>query len=255
MTLPVLFIGHGSPMNAIEDNRFTREWKKLGQIIHPKAILMISAHWFVKGNFIQDTKHPKTINDMYGFPKELYELNYQVQGDSILSSTTLRRLTVPISVNNDWGIDHGAWSVLNHMYSNGDIPVVQLSVNAGATAEEKYKIGQQLKGLRDEEILIIGSGNIVHNLSHMSPNKKDPFPWAEKFESFVKNAILEKNHQKCIHYYRLEDSAHFSVPMSDHYDPLLYILGTCHKTDEVTIFNNEIVMGSVSMTSFIFGSY
>lgn len=252
MTLPVIFIGHGSPMNAIENNNFTNEWKQIGERYKPQAILMISAHWFVKESYVQNTEYPKVINDMYGFPEELYKVNYQVKGDAFLSRAILERLTVPVSENNNWGIDHGAWTVLNHMYPDKDIPVVQLSVNAGASAEDKYKIGQQLKGLRDEDILIIGSGNIVHNLSRMNMTQTDPFPWAKKFNEFVKEAILTRNHQKCIHYYRLEDAAHLSVPMSDHYDPLLYILGATHQSDNITIFNDTLLWGSLSMTSYIF---
>lgn len=179
MALPVIFIGHGSPMNAIESNEFTTQWQKIGQEIQPKAILMISAHWFVKETYIQNAHQPKTINDLYRFPKELYKIQYKVSGDPLLTQTILNRLTVPITVNNNWGIDHGAWSVLNQMYPNQDIPVVQLSINATLSPEEKFKIGQQLKGLRNEEILIIGSGNIVHNLSRFNVNLIDPYPWAK----------------------------------------------------------------------------
>ncbi len=252
MSLPVIFVGHGSPMNAIESNKFTEEWRKIGEQYKPKAILMISAHWFVKDTYIQDTDIPRVINDMYGFPDALYQVNYQVKGDATLSKSVRERLTVPININNDWGIDHGAWSVLNHMYPNRDIPVVQLSVNANASAEEKYKIGQQLKGFRDEDVLIIGSGNIVHNLSRVNIKLSEPYPWALQFNNYVKEAILSCNHSKCIHYYRVEESAHLSVPISDHYDPLLYVLGATHTTDTITIFNDELIWGSLSMTSYIF---
>lgn len=252
MTLPVIFIGHGSPMNAIETNPFSEQWQSLGKRIKPKAILMISAHWFTKHTYIQSTEYPRVINDMYGFPKALYEVNYQVKGDAILTRTLLERLTVPVEVNDDWGIDHGAWSVLNHMYPNRDIPVVQLSVHSGLSPEEKYKIGQQLRGLRNEGVLIIGSGNIVHNLSKMTPNRSDPFPWAEKFNNFIRSAILESNHEKCLYYYRLENAAHLSVPISDHFDPLLYVLGASLKDDRVTVFNDALLWGSLSMTSYIF---
>jgi len=252
MTLPVLFVGHGSPMNAIMENEFTAEWKRIGEQVKPKAILMISAHWFVGNTYVQDTLSPKVINDMYGFPKELYEVNYKVSGDPVLSKTILERLTVPVSANNDWGIDHGAWSVLNHMYPDKDIPVVQLSIHSKVSPSDKYKIGQQLRGLRDEGIFIIGSGNIVHNLSKISAKTKDTYPWAEQFNNFIKEAVVSKNHQKCIYYMRLEDSAHLSVPMSDHYDPLLYVLGATHTSDTITVFNDVIINGSLSMTSFLF---
>ncbi len=252
MSLPVIFVGHGSPMNAIENNRFTEEWKRIGERYQPNAILMISAHWFVKDTFVQTTLEPKVINDMYGFPEELYQVSYQVKGDPELSKTILERLTVPVSANDSWGIDHGAWSVLTHMYPKRDIPVVQLSINASASADDKYKIGQQLKGLRDEGVLIIGSGNIVHNLSRVNPNQPEAYPWAIAFNDYIKDAIVTKNHPKCIHYYRLEESAHLSVPMSDHYDPLLYVLGATHTKDTVTVFNDELVWGSLSMTSYIF---
>lgn len=252
MTLPVIFIGHGSPMYARKKNPFSQQWQALGKRIKPKAILMISAHWFTRHTYIQNDEYPSVINDIYGLEKTLPQANYRVKGDAILSRTLLERLTVPVEVNNNWGIDYGTWSVLNHMYPNMDIPVVQLSVHSGLSPSEKYKIGQQLRGLRNEGVLIIGSGNIVHNLSKMDTNREEPFPWAEKFNNFIRSAILESNHEKCLYYYRLENAAHLSVPISDHFDPLLYVLGATLKDDQVTVFNDELLFGSLSMTSYIF---
>lgn len=252
MSMPILFVGHGSPMNAIEHNEYTREWDRIGQKIKPKAILMVSAHWFTKGTFVQDEENPMIINDMYGFPDELYKVGYQVKGSKSLTQNILNQLNQKVSVNNSWGIDHGAWSVLNHMYPKKDIPVVQLSINAMGTSEEHYRIGNQLKDLRDEEILIIGSGNIVHNLRRVSFDMTKGYEWNESFDASIKQAILEKRFDTVINYKEMGEMAELSVPSTDHFDPLLFILGASKKEDKIHVFNEGSVAGALSMTSYLF---
>jgi len=253
MKLPVLFIGHGTPMNAIEQNAFTASWQALGKKMKPKGILMISAHWYTRGTWTQDSDMPSVINDMYGFPRELYAVNYAVHGDRQLTEKTLALLTPDIAINNAWGIDHGAWSVLTHMYPKRDIPVVQLSIDANKTPEEHFKVGQKLRRLRDEGYLIIGSGNIVHNLRRVAFNKTEGYEWADTFDQKIKEAIVAKAFDRCVHYSDFGEVAKLSVPTTEHFDPLLYVLGAAEKQDDVSIFNEATVMGSLSMTSYIFG--
>jgi len=254
MKMPVLFVGHGSPMNAIEDNEFTREWKRIGSLIRPKAILMISAHWFTKGSFTQDEENPKVVNDMYGFPDELYNLNYQVRGDSELSRLVLSSLTSPVEIRNNWGIDHGAWSVLVHMYPGRDIPVVQLSVDALGSPEDHYRIGRELRGLREKGILIIGSGNVVHNLRMVAFEKTGGYDWGIDFDSFIRDSIRGGDFPGVLGYRDRGEEARLAVPTTDHFDPLLYILGASDSSDEVTVFNEACMAGSLSMTSYLFES-
>lgn len=252
MRLPVIFVGHGSPMNAIEDNAYTRTWDALGRSIRPKSILMISAHWFTHGTFVQDAESPKIINDMYGFPDELYQVGYQVKGDSALTERILATLGDDVSVNNDWGLDHGAWSVLNHMYPDKSIPVVQLSVNRDLEPGAKFKIGQALSSLRDEDVLIIASGNIVHNLRMVRFDMDAGHPACVKFDAFIRDNILSKNYDAVINYRDLGETARLSVPTTDHFDPLLYALGATNKDDRVEVFNESVMMGYMSMTGYVF---
>ena len=252
MKLPVIFVGHGTPMNAIEQNTFTASWQALGKKIKPKGILMVSAHWFTHGSWTQDSESPKVINDMYGFPKALYEVNYTVHGNRQLTEKIVALLSPDTKINNDWGIDHGAWSVLTHMYPKRDVPVVQLSIDAHKTPEEHYALGRKLRALRQEGYLIMGSGNIVHNLRRVAFDKTDGYEWANTFDRQIKEAIETRKFEKCINYTDFGEAATLSVPTTDHYDPLLYVLGAVETQDQVTIFNKASVMGSLSMTSYIF---
>ncbi|MDC7232862.1 MAG: 4,5-DOPA dioxygenase extradiol [Spirochaetales bacterium] len=253
MKMPALFVGHGSPMNAIEDNPFTREWKRIGLSVKPKAILMISAHWFTKGTRIQDKEEPDVINDMYGFPRELYELDYRVRGSKELTDTIIQSLSVPVDIRNDWGLDHGAWSVLTHMYPHKDIPVVQISVNAQASPEDHFKLGRELKTLRDEGVFIIGSGNIVHNLRRMDFNlPRSGTEWANDFDLFAKDAIQNRDYGSVLNYTSQKETSALAVPTTDHLDPLFYILGASDSEDNITVLNEARIMGSLSMTSYLF---
>ncbi len=251
--MPALFVGHGSPMNAIEHNVFTEEWKQLGKKIKPKAILMISAHWYTRGLFVQDEEHPKVINDMYGFPEELYNINYTPKGNGELTKLIRESLSVPVQIRNDWGIDHGAWSVLVHMYPQKDVPVVQVSVNANATPQELYQMGRELRHLRDKGIFIIGSGNIVHNLRLVDFGQQDKgYDWNFAFDNYIKDSILSHKIDNIIDYQSLGKAAQLSVPTPDHLDPLFYVMGATDTKDRINIFNEASIMGSLSMTSYLF---
>lgn len=252
MKMPVLFVGHGSPMNAIESNRYTEMWRTVVKDLKPEAILMVSAHWFTGGSRAQDDPSPRKINDMYGFPDALYTLRYDVKGSPWLTDAITALLGSNVKIDNTWGIDHGSWSVLCHMFPEADVPVVQLSVDRTATPAEKFDLGRRLHALRDKGILIIGSGNIVHNLRLVNPGMEDPFDWAKSFDESIQEAISNGDFRTCIDYEKLGEAARLSVPTTDHYDPLLYVLGAADEEDEVTIFNAGYQFGSVSMTSYLF---
>jgi len=254
MKLPVIFVGHGSPMNAIEDNNYTRSWAKIGQGIQPKSILMISAHWFANETYVQNADKPKIINDMYGFPEELYHVGYQVNGDKALTKKVLSGLNDQVIINNDWGLDHGAWSVLNHMYPKKDVPVVQLSVNRKLAPSEHFELGQALSFLRDEGVLIIASGNIVHNLGMVRFDLTGAHPECIKFDQFIKENTINKSFKNIINYQQLYPGYRLSVPTTDHFDPLFYALGASQEDDTVEIFNESVIMGFMSMTGYIFKS-
>ena len=250
--LPVLFIGHGSPMNAIEDNKFTRNWKFIAdKIPKPKAILCISAHWQIEGSAVTAMEKPRTIHDFYGFPNELYKINYPVKGSKKYSELIKNIIkNVKIGLDNEWGLDHGTWSVLNNMYPKADIPVIQLSLDYNLNPKQIFEIGKELNKLRDKEILIIGSGNIVHNLMMINPNDK-AYPWAIEFDEFVKISIEKKDYNSLINYekHRFSKLAH---PTNDHYLPLLYVLGVV-ENEKPYFFNEEIFWGSVSMRCVAWG--
>jgi len=251
--MPVIFVGHGSPMNAILDNKFTRSWERLGKTLpKPKAILAISAHWYDDGTYTNDQEHPAIINDMYGFPKELYQVNYNAPGAPWLAHRLSELLKDKLQIDNSWGVDHGTWSVLTKMYPNKDIPVVQLSINRRLFPQEHYEIGKLLKTLREEGVMIIGSGNIVHNLMMVDwYNENNGFSWAESFDLLVKKYIIEGDDETLIDYMHIKNS-NFAIPTPDHYLPLLYVLGARNKEDKIEIFNERRIMGSLSMTSYIF---
>jgi len=251
--MPVLFIGHGSPMNAIEDNAITQQWKMLGKAIpRPKAILSISAHWYTGGSFVQDLEQPEQIYDMYGFPAQLYEVKYPVSGSPVLSRRVKELLGLAVSVDNSWGIDHGTWSVLVHLYPACDIPVVQLSINGNLAPQEYFAMGQALQPLRNEGILILGSGNIVHNLSMIDWNNAGGFSWADDFDKWVQKCIVEKDLDRFFQYTK-QPHAWQAVPTSEHLAPLFYCLGAVQDSKyNLRIINDVRVLGSMSMTSYMF---
>ena len=253
--MPTLFIGHGSPMNAIEDNEFTSGWKKIAnKIPYPKAILCISAHWYLPSLLINAMPYPKTIHDFWGFPQKLYELEYRALGEPELAKTISETLTdVKVRLDQSWGLDHGTWIVLLQMYPQADIPVVQLSIDNSKPPQFHYELGQKLDFLRDQGILIIGSGNMVHNLATMDPNPNSPpYEWGLEFEKNILAAIRTNNDNKLINFKDLGRIAKQSHPFIDHYLPLLYAKGAGGADCKSEIFNQKTVYGSVSMTSVKF---
>lgn len=251
--MPILFVGHGSPMNAIEENEYTLNWKKLAiEIPKPKVILSISGHWFTPGTRTTDDPHPKVVNDMYGFPKALYDVNYTAPGAPELAHETMELIGRKVTIDNSWGIDHGTWSILNVMYPEKDIPVYQLSIDEGASPLTHYEIGQKLKTLRDKGVLIMGSGNVVHNLRSVSFSESGGYKWAYEFDNYIQEQVSIRNYENVMDYQKLGQSAKLSVPTTDHFDPLLYILGASDSDDQLQVLNNSCMAGSLSMTSYVF---
>ncbi len=249
--LPAVFIGHGSPMNAIENNEYTLSWGKLGkELPRPKAILCISAHWETKGTKVTAMKHPKTIHDFGGFPQELFDMQYPAPGSPDFARLTAEQVKkAHIELDDEWGLDHGSWSVLCRMFPLADVPVYQLSLDYTKPPQWHYDLAKDLAGLRKKGVLIVGSGNIVHNLRLMRMNNL-AFEWASEFDSKIKKLILEKNHSDIINYDRFGTMAHLSVPSNEHYLPMLYSLALQQENETVSFFNEQTVLGSVSMRSF-----
>lgn len=254
--MPVIFFGHGSPMLALEKSPVTEEIQEIGKSVlkkfgKPHAILCISAHWYTNGSFVQKEKNPEQIYDMYGFPDALYQVKYPVPGDPELGGKIMEILGDAVKVNDDWGIDHGTWTVLVHAFPKADIPVVQLSVNSSCTAEEHFAMGKKLRRLREEGYLIIGSGNIVHNLRRVEWKNPGGTEKAEQFNRDVIDRLQKGDFESLVHYKDLEHQE-YAVPTPDHYVPLLYILGACDQ-EEPTIFNDVCNLGAIAMTSVAFG--
>ncbi|BCN29379.1 4,5-DOPA-extradiol-dioxygenase [Anaeromicropila herbilytica] len=251
--MPVLFIGHGSPMNAIEDNQYSKGWEKIAlDIPKPKAILAISAHWYTKGTRVQNNESPRMIYDMYGFPEELYQIDYPAKGATKLAQEVKGLLNNDVTEDHTWGYDHGIWSVLHKMYPKADIPLCELSINADEDAEYHYQLGQKLSSLREQGVLILASGNVVHNLSRVNFDMEDGYPWAKEFDSYIKNNILTGNYQNVIDYHKAGDPSKYAFTTPEHFYPLLSILGATREGDKVTIYNDSCTMGSLSMTSYLF---
>jgi len=251
--MPVVFVGHGSPMNAIEDNAYSRGWRSMAERIpKPEAIISISAHWFTKGTRIMNEEAPRTIYDMYGFPKELYEIIYNAPGSPRLAQIARELISKETEYDNSWGIDHGTWSVLVHMYPERDIPLFQISIDAYAPPETHYRIGQELKSLREKGVLLFGTGNIVHNLRlvdwHMGSKG---FDWAYEFDEYVYQHIMNKNHDHILRYNEMSSAAKYAVPTPDHFYPLLYILGASDESDQISVYNKSCELGSLTMTSYL----
>jgi 4,5-DOPA dioxygenase extradiol len=251
--LPVMFIGHGSPMNAILDNDYSKTWRKIGEHVKkPSVIVCISAHWVTNGTKVIVSENPKTIYDFYGFPKELYEVEYVVKGHKKTAHRIQELLGSMATLVDEWGIDHGTWSVLKHMFREADVPVVQISIDHNASPEELFEIGTKLKVLRDENVLILGSGNIVHNLRMIDFETEGGFPWAYEFDNYIKDSILNRNYSNVIKYSKYGNVAKYAIPTTEHFNPILFILGATDDKDEVIVYNESCVFGSLSMTSYVF---
>jgi len=250
---PAIFAGHGSPMYAIEPNRYTAAWAKLGNTLkRPDAILVISAHWVTRGVWVTAMTKPKTIHDFGGFPQALFDVQYPAPGSPALADRVQELLNVPVVLEeNEWGIDHGAWSVLKYLYPNADIPVVQLSLDGSMSAGEHYQLAKQLRPLRDENILILSSGNVVHNLRTIHwQEDAEPYLWAKDFNSFFISEMSANHHESLIEWERYGDSAHLSIPTSEHYWPALYTLALQHEGERAKVFIDGIEMSSISMLGF-----
>lgn len=254
--MPAVFIGHGSPMNAIADNAFTQSLSKLASHIpKPKAILVVSAHWLTRGTFISATVKPRTIYDFGGFPEELYHIKYPASGSPDFAELIKNELSsIHAQADSDMGFDHGTWSVLRHMYPQADIPTFQLSIDYTKPAEWHYSIARQLSALRNKGLLIVGSGNIVHNLGMIKwdEDSSKAYDWAIEFDERVKELLMSNNNDMLIHYPKLGKAASLAVPTNDHYLPMMYINGVRQNKDALTFTYEGIDMGSISMRCFVY---
>lgn len=254
---PAAFFGHGSPMNTLQDNTHTRAWARFGQqcLAHrPTAILCISAHWYIRGTAVTAMAMPRTIHDFGGFPQALFDVEYPAPGAPALAQR-VAELLAPLDVVQDqqWGLDHGTWSVLAHVFPEADIPVVQLSIDATQPPAFHYQLGQKLTTLRDEGVLIMGSGDTVHNLRTVRWGDNMPaYDWALRFDEKFKQCLVSGNHTPLINYDRLDPEALLSVPTPDHYLPILYALGAHRPDDQLQIITEGIELGSISMMAFAF---
>jgi len=253
--MPVLFVGHGSPMNAIEENEFVEGWRNLGKTIpRPKAILVVSAHWETKGTYVTTVQKPQTIHDFGGFPKALYDVQYPAPGSPELANETKRIITkTTVVLDEKWGLDHGAWSVIRRIYPEADVPVIEMSMDYSQGPQYHYELGKQLAALRNKGVLIIGSGNMVHNLRMVAWDKMNEpeygFDWAIQANNKFKQLIESGNHKELINYTSLGREVQLAVPTPDHYLPLLYALALKEENEAVSFFNDKPVMGSLTMTS------
>jgi 4,5-DOPA dioxygenase extradiol len=248
--MPAIFFGHGSPMNAIEPNRYANAWQQFGAMEpRPRAILAVSAHWYTRGIAVTAVTQPRTIHDFGGFPPALYEVQYPAPGAPWLAER-VRDLLAPVEValDHSWGLDHGTWSVLVHAYPQADIPVVQLSIDATRTPAQHYELAQKLAALRDEGVLILGSGNVVHNLRYAQfESAAPPYYWAMRFNDAVRRAVTARTHDMLIDYGQLGDDGRVSVPTPEHYLPLLYVIAQQRDDDTVSFPVDGIELGSISM--------
>ena len=257
--MPVLFIGHGSPMNGIENNEFSLQWEKTAkELPTPKAVLVVSAHWLTNGTYITAMDQPKTIHDFGGFPQELFDVQYPAPGNSQLALETKELIiSTNVGLNHDWGLDHGAWTVVRRMYPDATIPVLQLSIDYSKPASYHYSLAKELVAQRKKGVLIIGSGNMVHNLRMVAWDKLDKpgfgYDWAIEMHELFKKKIADGDHQALINYETLSKSAKLAIPTPDHYYPLMYTLGLQNKNEQPVFFNDKLVAGSLNMTSVKFG--
>lgn len=257
--MPVLFVGHGSPMNGIEDTEFSRRWTQMAKEIPvPKAVLVVSAHWFTKGTKITAMDFPKTIHDFGGFPQELFEVQYPAPGNPVLAKETAALLhTAQVELDHDWGLDHGTWTVVRHMYPEANIPVLQLSIDYTKAPQYHYDLARELYALRKKGVLIIGSGNMVHNLRMVAWDRLNDaeygFDWAKQVNEKFKHLIESGDHKPLINYSSLGKEALLAIPTPEHYLPLMYTLGVKGTKDSIAFFNDKAVGGSLTMTSVKIG--
>lgn len=253
--MPVLFLGHGSPMNAIEENEFVNGFRKVGkEIAKPNAILCISAHWETRGTYVTAMQNPPTIHDFGGFPQELFNVQYPAKGSPELARETKALVKkTEIGLDEKWGLDHGAWSVIKHLYPDADVPVIQMSLDRLQTPQYHYELAKELKALREKGVLIVGSGNMVHNLGMIRWDKMNAdnfaLDWAAEASEKMKQFILNDDHQSLINYHKQGRAFQLSIPSPEHYLPLLYTLALKEKQEAVHLFNDKAVAGSLTMTS------
>lgn len=249
--MPVLFLGHGTPMNAIEENEYTLGFKKVAKNLpKPNAIICVSAHWLTRGTKITAMENPRTIHDFGGFPQELHDVNYPAKGNNELAKET-QKLFLPdnkIELDHEWGLDHGTWSVLKHLYPNADIPVLQLSIDYYKSAEYHFELAKKLAKLRHKGVLIIGSGNIVHNLKRLDKNTSK-YDWGNEAREKLNKLILDDNFKPLLDYKKLGKEVQLAIPTPDHYFPLIYTLGLKEKKDTIKLFNDSLQNPRISMTS------
>jgi 4,5-DOPA dioxygenase extradiol len=253
--MPVLFVGHGSPMNAIEDSPFRRNWATAArQMPRPRAVLCVSAHWETRGVALTSSDRPVTIHDFYGFPQPLFDVRYPAPGDPALAQEIATLLAgTPVTLDAQRGLDHGSWSVLTAMYPEADVPVLQLSLDTSRTGPSHYALARSLAPLRARGVLVMGSGDIVHNLRVADFRRIDGYDWAVRFNAEVRARILTRDHAALMNYEALGPDARLAIPTPEHYLPLLYCLALQEDGDEVALFNDEVVLGSVSMTCVSIG--
>ena len=257
--MPVLFLGHGSPMNAIEENEFVEGFRNIGKSIpRPNAILCVSAHWETRGTFVTAMERPKTIHDFGGFPKTLFDVQYPAPGSPELAGEIKSQVTVTnVEMDHKWGLDHGAWSVIKHLYPKADVPVIEMSLDYYQTPLYHYNLMKELHSLRNKGVLIIGSGNMVHNLSLVSWENFDAgnfaFDWAQEASEIMKKYILSGDHKRLINYRCHGKAFELAIPTPEHYLPLLYVMALKEENDDIQLFNDKAVAGSLTMTSVKIG--
>lgn len=255
--MPAIFIGHGSPMNAIEDNAWSRSWRQLGESLpRPRAILCISAHWETHGGVsVASAAKPGTIHDFSGFPRPLFEIQYPAPGSPELARRVIELLRplADVSANPTYGLDHGSWCPLRRMYPQAEVPVLQLSLQRGRPGSFHYGLGRGLSALRDEGVMILGSGNVVHNLGAIDFRQRDGHDWADRIDRAVRDRMRSGQHEALVDYERLDPQMRLAVPTPEHYWPLLYVLGAQRPDDGVRLFNEGTTMGSIAMTSVVLG--
>jgi 4,5-DOPA dioxygenase extradiol len=249
--MPAVYVGHGSPMNAITDTPFSRAWQALGKSLRrPRAIAVVSAHWFVPGTAVTAMPKPKTIHDFGSFPKALFDVRYPAPGDPALAAEVAELLApAPVRLDTSWGLDHGAWSVLVHMFPKADLPVVEISINSELPPAGHFNLGKRLAALRERGVLVIACGNVVHNLEHIDFSATRPFDWVVRFDEFVKSA-LEKRDDKALIDYTAHPDARLAAPDEDHFYPLLYAEGMRQDDDVLRFFVEGYDAGSISMRAF-----
>jgi 4,5-DOPA dioxygenase extradiol len=254
--MPAIFVGHGNPMYAIEENEFTRNWRRLGESLpKPKAVAVISAHWETAGTFVTANPRLRTIHDFYGFPEPLFEVTYEAPGSPGLAREISARVTkTNVVLDESWGLDHGTWSVLRHLFPKADIPTIQISLDRTKTPLEHYKIAADLRFLREQDVLVIGSGNIVHNLGLINFRDRSGDEWAVAANERLKELIFSGDHESLTDYRRLGREVQLAIPTPEHFLPALYVLALRGDGERLEVFNDVVELGSISMTSFRTGN-